>query len=178
MKTLKILPVAFLAVMSAFSAFAQDQATSAPHLDLHSWVERAVKDQVSDPFTADDLAALKQIYTTVHAGMISQIEAEAAQASLPPPNYLHGDLASVSLMRITRSVLVDATVSAEDLWFTFLSLKMRRIYQQVMGSDSAHYLTADNIAYKKLLEIRTELKSRGLHLPGVNIIKSMNTVRD
>lgn len=182
MKIFKLVSIVGLAVLCALPVVAQEQTpTPAPtptHADLHVWVERAVKDQASDPFSVDDVAALRQFYTNVHADMISQIEAESTQATLTPPNYLRGDLASVALMKITHAVVVDATVSAEDLWYTFIVLKMRRIYQQVMGSDSAHYLTADNVAYKKLLEIRTELKGRGLHLPGVNIIKSMNIVRD
>ncbi len=165
----KILCFIFV-ISSSVNAFAQ---TTPNHPELSKWLEVSP----ATPYTEEDKAALKTVYTSIHDDLVTQIEAEASALSLLAGTYLRGDKAAVALMTYTLTIKVDAGVASEDLWYSFLLLKMRRLTQQVMGAAAPHYLTADNLAYKKLREIMAELTTRGINLPGVNIKKSMNIER-
>ena len=174
MNLFKLMPAGLLLFASTGNAFAQPAIL---HPELTTWTARATSELPGTAYSDEDKTGLKAIFTSIHNDLVAQIEAEAAEAAIASGEYLRGDLAAVSLMKLTRSTVVSSDVSSEDLWYSFLLLKMRRMTQQIMGEASPHFLTADNIAYKKLREIMLEFKTRNLSLPGVNIKKSMNIER-
>ena len=80
---------------------------------------------------------------------------------------------SQNLQNISEALTVSEDRASEDLWYDFLKLKKRRLWQQ----KAANISRADQVAYYKMREIILALQARDLRLPGVNIIKSMNAER-
>ena len=165
------------ALACSFFAISSLAQTAAIHPELSGWTSRGLNAPAADPFTADDLSQLRVIYTQILNEMVTQIENEVQMAKVSELEYMHGDLIAVKLIGIAQAIEVSPSIVSEDLWYSFTALKMRRITQQMSGESSAHYLTADVAAYKKLRLIMSELQSRGLLLPGVNIKKSVNMER-
>ena len=152
-----------------FSVSALGQNVSPKHAELSGWINR-VAHSSDAALTAEDLEELNQIRSWIETEA-SQIMNENFQRSQMSLNdYRKGDFIPVNLLTIARAMEISEEVAAEDLWHDFILLRTLKLKSQKQAEGyTAHYLSADALAFRKMALMQKTLESRGLQLPFVQM---------